>query len=255
MLISQYAASKIPFAPTKQALNKKAKKIPPPQFFVEVDGKMRVDTDHPEWRDLLNEMQLRRAGDISHCGIRAGDVEPPPPRKRGRPKKIESNKQDESEKIKPELLEPPAALGKIKAHGELEKIKPKDTVRKKTKDEIEFDKLYNLAARAKLQSEINKTSIQEYRLEQEKMQLKLRAGQLAEVPYMEFVYISHIEKLQNELLRLTEKIKSKINPFVQEKDTSGVLKILKNEITETIRDVKKGQIESCKSWKKELKYK
>jgi len=57
MPISQYAASKLPFAPSKQALNVKSKKLPPPGFFIEIDGKMKIDINHPQWEMLIDEMK------------------------------------------------------------------------------------------------------------------------------------------------------------------------------------------------------
>ena len=128
-----------------------------------------------------------------------------------------------------------------------------DEPKKPYDDEDDLSKLASEAQKAKLEQEIHKASLGRYKAEQEKINFLEKAGKVAEVQYMEFVYISHIEKMYVDLLRMIDKIKPKLSPLVLDADEDGVNTLLKNEIRETIRSIKDGQIEAAKSWKKDLK--
>jgi hypothetical protein len=134
-------------------------------------------------------------------------------------------------------------------------------VRKKKEVESDYDddqetdlgELIEQAQEAQLKEKISKAELAAYKVEKERLALDLKAGNIAEVKYMEFVYLSHIEKMYIDMHRMADKIEAKINPFVQERDIKGVTKTLKKEISETIRSVKQGQKEAARSWKKDLR--
>ena len=132
-----------------------------------------------------------------------------------------------------------------------------DTGKRKSKtndlDDMDEKSLEELAGEAMLREKISKAELAAYKVEQQKLDLDVKAGNIAEVPYMEFVYISHIEKMYVDLLRMVDKIKPKLTPFIQDQDEAGAIKLLKKEIIDTIRNVKQGQKEALKSWKKDLR--
>lgn len=124
---------------------------------------------------------------------------------------------------------------------------------------VDFDpgddesELIKESMKAKLMEPIQKEQLNNFKIEMQKIDFLEKAGKVAEVPYMEFVYISHIEKLHVDLLRMIDMIKPKLSPLIMDCDEKGVNKLLKNEVREIIRSVKKGQKEAAKSWKKDLK--
>ena len=54
MLITQAEAHRIT-GKSKATIGKWAKKDPRPGFFVEDGGKLKIDTDHPEWKKKIQE--------------------------------------------------------------------------------------------------------------------------------------------------------------------------------------------------------
>jgi hypothetical protein len=244
-LISQYAASKLPNAPSKQALNIKSQRIPVPQFFIEEDGKLKIDTDHREWKQLIEEMKIKKLGEKPKPIKPKGKAGRPPGSKKNTDKKPVVKKDKKVKTVKP---------GKEKKTPVTPELEPADTFEKpKTKDQIEFDKLYHKAARAKLVGEIQKTEIQKFKLEQEKMELKKKAGQIAEFSFMDFLYFGYMEKINLDLLGMMKRLEPLLINRVKEQDHKGIIKLVDKEINSILVEIKKSQAKDLKNWEESLK--
>jgi len=234
MLISQYAASKLPFAPSKQALNVKSKKLPPPGFFVEIDGKMKIDINHPEWEMLIESNKIKLLGGVESIQT---EMIKPEPKKRGRPKGKKTS-----------LPAPLETTPLIPPTDPEEPLASPDT-----EDEKKYKKLVKKAAEAKLQGEINKTTISDLKIEQEKMELKKKAGQIAEFEFMNFLYFGYMEKVNTDCLGMMKRLEPILINLVKEGDCRGIIKRVNKELKSIFIEIKKSQSVDIKNWEKSIK--
>jgi hypothetical protein len=93
--------------------------------------------------------------------------------------------------------------------------------------------------------------LQRFKIEQSKMDLLKKAGNLAEVDYMKWVYLGYMEKISIDLLRMTKKLETRLKAFVEEGDYKGLVKLVDKEHSLILATVKKNQKEDLKKWKRD----
>lgn len=104
---------------------------------------------------------------------------------------------------------------------------------------------------AQLKKHINDEKLQQFKIEQSKIDLLKKAGDLAEVEFMKFVYLGYMEKVSIDLLRMTKKLETRMKAFVEEGDYKGLAKLIDKEHSLILATVKKNQKEDLKKWEKE----
>lgn len=104
---------------------------------------------------------------------------------------------------------------------------------------------------AQLKKHINDERLQQFKIEQSKIDLLKKAGDLAEVEFMKFVYLGYMEKVSIDLLRMTKKLETRMKAFVDEGDFKGLAKLIDKEHSLILATVKKNQKEDLKKWEKE----
>jgi len=247
-LITQHGASKLEGAPSKPYLSKMSKKIPRPLYFVDHEGKIKVDTDHFEWVSmLLARTSSTIAGFTNGLSMKKNldNIVKPPvkkapvkkivkPKKKPVAKKKNEPKKSPAPKKEPETPPAPVIIHKAK---------------KPAKGSIE--ELAEEAARARLEQEILKAKLLEYKTEQEQLKLMKESGGLIEYALADFLFIGFMELTNSQILSLLKKIEPVIVNMCIENNPKGILKRLTRDLESIIRDTKDNQAEAVKKWRTE----
>ena len=139
----------------------------------------------------------------------------------------------------------PARTGRLKSR------EPKDYIESIVEDGEELADLRRESNKAKLLEPILKNEKLSYINEQQKLSLLKESGKVMETSFGEFLYFGYMEKLNIDILMMLKKLKPKIDNLVKERDTDGVIKVLKKEYKSILDTVKKSQEKDVKAWKKE----
>ena len=132
---------------------------------------------------------------------------------------------------------------------------PKTTTQEipKTEEEGEqhIQELIEKSQIANLEEQILKNENIRFKNEQEKIKLKKSAGDIAEIPFIEFMYFGYMEKINIELLALNKKIRPIIENLVKDGDYTGVSKRYQRELESILRNVKASQKSDLEKWENE----
>ena len=223
ILVTLSKASGMPYAPSRQALHKQIKTAeekqnPRPKYFVDDKGKVKIDTQHPEWIQLLNE-RAKKAGDL------LPQAEPEKPETESQ---IKSKKPSQRKNQKQDSENLDAMSGLI--------------------SQDSMNRLIGRAQIAQLEEQILKNDGVRYLNEQKKIKLKKEAGELIEFKLAEFLFLGHIEKLTVEILGLCKKIEPMLDNLVKKGDTKGVIELFNRHFENILTEVKKAQSDDLRDW-------
>lgn len=245
MLITQNEASRYPYAPTRQYLNKLSKDTPLPAFMQidpDDDGKIKIDPQHPAWVELLKEREARmRAeakGEKKKRGVQPGTIKP---MKKVKPVKVAKAGTRKEQTQKATAADKPGTLPAA----------PSNAPPTNPPTNPDIDDLINQATIAKWEEQILKNEGQRYKNEQQKMRLKIAAGELIEFKLAEFLFFGYMEKLNIELLGLCKKIEPMVDNLVKEGKTKDILKLFNRHFGNILGEVKKAQGDDVKEWQEE----
>ena len=170
-----------------------------------------------------------------------------PSRKKTPPKKKTEQKQEPEEPKKKQPTVPPGEdLGDI-----LDKLG--DSGSNFPGDPDDMAELIEQSTKAKLMEPILKNEAQAFKNETAKLQLLEKSGNVMQTELGDFLFLSHIEKADNDLCKMMKRLEPLIDNLVKEQDTRGVIKMVTNEIDSILRNVRKNQAKDVKAWKRELK--
>lgn len=95
--------------------------------------------------------------------------------------------------------------------------------------------------------------IREKRIKNQILEIKLRKENygIIEWDLATYLFFGYLERLNNSLLKLDEKVATVINNLVQEGDADAIIKRYKREHTSLIKEIKKAQAADLKNWKAE----
>lgn len=229
-LITQKEASLLDYAPSLPGINKKLKAKKVPKFFVENDGKMMVNIQHPEWVALINR-RMKQEQKGNHPGSSPEVIL----------KRAEKEKNPDADNG-----------GKIRGKGKKSKL---DTYI----DSIDFDnvkttdmeELVNASQVANLREQILKNEKLSHEISIKQIELNKKSKNIIDISLAEFLYFGYMEKIGIELLMMTKKLRDKIEAKVQDNDSPGILKLIDREIETILREVKKAQKDDLEKWRKE----
>jgi hypothetical protein len=169
----------------------------------------------------------------------------PGPKPQKRKKKPTTTKKSKTKKENPkEIVIPRAAL-----HGK-SIIEDKPEVPAGGND---MDDLYAQAQEAQLMEAIYKSELVGYKVQKEKMNLEIAAGDLMETSFAKFLFFSYMEKCNTDLLNMPKRLEAIIVNLVKEGDYRKLIKRLEKEIQSTLIEIKKAQKKDIAKWKADLK--
>ena len=224
-LITQSAASKLAYAPSRAYLSKICNKPNRPNYFVPKDEHVYIDTDHTEWKALIRNRKLAAAtGTV--VGGNTNNLDPVA--KKTKPKK------QSVKKAKPKK--------RTEARPLFKKVEPEKIAEKKDpvviEQEMEFDDMAARMARAKVEKAELETAKLKWEIRRKKIQAEKETKDLVEFSFAEYYFFSYLEKVNSSMLRLPKKLKPQIVNYCLEKDPEGLLKYLQVEIETTLREAK-----------------
>ena len=209
-LKTQHAASQIQGAPSKPYLSKMAHSNNCPKYFVNIDGRLKIDIDHPDWLALIEKRLYE---------IRAGSM-------KGK-----------------------SADQKLKDIAKKNKKRKKNPVKEDPQEEeLDEDNIIRKSIYAKAKQEILKAEQLEYKNQQERLKLKKESMNLIEYQFAEYAFFSFMERSNQALLRMVKKLKPKIVNYCMENEPENILKLMQQEIELTIKTTKDDQKKALTSW-------
>lgn len=220
-----------------------SKQDPRPLYFVDDYDKIKVDIDHSEWTDII---QNRKSSVIKNGVSSINSL--------NKTTKKKATKQPTNKKSSSRQKEPLKTSAKV-----VPKEKTKSPQIKKieidipepTQEEKEYDVIYEQARIAKLEQEILKAQLLEYKNEQEKLKLMKESGGLIEYALADYLFVGFMELTNSQILQLMKKIEPVVVNMCKENDPKAILKRLTRDLEAIIRDVKDNQAAAVKTWKKE----
>lgn len=252
LLVTQNKASEMPYAPSRQYLCKLSKEKNRPEFFVDDGKKILVNIEHPSWAALLERRRKEDPGRIVKTPKvkTKRETSKPAGTAKAKGKSTQSTKggvksQDRVITGKKSKL---SGAVSIPAFGAANEMNGGNGTGLSSK---ELNELIRKSTIAQLEEQVIKNEYNRAKAEQEKMKMKIAAGELIEFRLAEFLFFGYLEKLNIELLSLTKKIEPIIHNLVQEKDTKGVLKRFDREFENILTEVRKAQAEDVKTWNEE----
>jgi hypothetical protein len=221
-LLTQNQASKLPYAPSVQAINKKLKAVHVPGFFVKHNGHAMVDIEHEDWEAMIEKRKDRMLR-----GAQPGVT-------------LKNRK-----KINTEFKNNMAAEVTPDVPDHLPQSKPSAPLKP------EYDDILEQAQIAKMMEPILKSQELEQKVEMRKLQLKKQASELIEYQLAEFLFFGYLERINMELLGITKKLAPTIDNLVKEKKPDAILKLLDREFEKMLIEAKTAQKEDVRKWKEE----
>lgn len=108
------------------------------------------------------------------------------------------------------------------------------------------------AANAILVKSIQNEVLNDMKIQSEKIAYMKKAGEVAELSFMDALYFSFMEQTNLSLIKMVKRLKIKIESFVIEKNADGVVECVEKEVTNVLKGVKLQQKEELKKWKESL---
>ncbi|MCP4393490.1 MAG: hypothetical protein GY804_04380, partial [Alphaproteobacteria bacterium] len=118
--------------------------------------------------------------------------------------------------------------------------------------DLDMAELTTKAQKAELMKPIQTEELNRFKIEKEKLDLLKKAGDLQETKFAEFLYYGYIEKIQQDIISMTKKLRPKIESEVQEGNTLNVVKLIEKEIKSILISIQKSQKRDVKEWRKTL---
>ena len=205
-LITQNAASKLEYAPTKAYLSRLSKKPLRPGFFVNDEDRIYIDIEHPDWVALIQRRRV--AKNVSTVQGGPGGLS----KKRKAPKNTKPdmpNAFDDSDGVD---------LSKMTES----QLAVRATMIKVEKSELEISKL-------------------RWEVMRKKIQVERETKDLIEFSFAEYYFFSYLDKVNSSMLRLVKKLRPQLENYCIEQDSEGMLKYLQEEIEITLREAKRQQ--------------
>ena len=137
--------------------------------------------------------------------------------------------------------------------GEKEYKKKKKAIGEKNKSQSQFKDSEHEALALQSQQSQFKKKIQEeelnsIKLEREKINLLKAAGEVGEIAFFEFCYVSYMEKINVDSFKMINRIEERILSLADQKKGSAIVEMIKKELTNVIRSVKIAQENEVKRW-------
>lgn len=230
-LITQNAAAKLDYAPSKAYLSKIAKKPNRPSYFVPDGDRIYVDTDSDVWKKMINIRKLKKASG-SITGGKGSAA-------KAKAKAKKSTDAETQKTTKPKKKAPPKARLTFDEHGET----PLSDL-----DVIILERRQVLAKVEKAELETAKLRLD---VKRKNIQLEMETKDLIEFAFAEYYFFSYMDKISSDMLRLTKKLKPQIVNFCLERDPEGLLKYLQKEIELSLHEVKVQQKKGLEEMEKE----
>jgi len=269
ILVTQSKASTYPYAPTRQALSKKSKEKPRPDYFKMEKGHLKINTEHPEWIAMLKRREKENPQRIIKVPKKIRDIVDGGTSEK---KKVQQKKEvarKEPEKKREGNKKGAGKTGVRKKNETMEKrhggngTKERDIEPKKTKAELkreqafeedshELQVLARRSYRADLEAQILKNESQSYENELKKTKLQKENGNLIELSLAKYLFTGYMEKLNIELLGLSKKIFPMIDNMVKEKDSKGIVKRYDREFQNILVGIRKAQSDDLEEWTEEV---
>lgn len=148
--------------------------------------------------------------------------------------------------------------------GELFNIKKSDRIKKDKDDENnnnhdeksekpildpEYEKLRTKSTHAQLYKHIQVEELNHLKIENERVNFLKNAGRVAEISFMDFLYIGYMEKCNLDLIRMVKKLKHRWKPLLEKEILDKITDMLTKEVSYVLRGVKEKQKEEVENWK------
>ena len=116
----------------------------------------------------------------------------------------------------------------------------------------EYEKLRTKSTHAQLFKHIQVEELNHLKIENERVNFLKNAGRVAELKFMDFLYIGYMEKCNLDLIKMVKKLRHRFSPFLGKEELEKVIDALAKEISYVLTGVKEQQKEEIENWKDEL---
>ena len=157
----------------------------------------------------------------------------------------------ETEKPEPGLLD--LGLPPLPPSGDLKKSKKKQKDESEKSQQSQFsgdtqELLQQSAREANLKKAIHDQEIKGIKLEREKIGLLKDAGEVGEISFFEFCFVSYMEKMNIDSFKMIDRLETRIKAYANENKGEAIVVMLKKELTNVIKGVKIAQSNEVKRW-------